>query len=100
LLLDGLNADQYELITMRKDVNILDKKIREFKFAKQDAEKLVTEKKNLEGLIDLKEKEMEEVQEIRDAFLRAVGNLVHETVPCHKDEVGIFPHAFIIAQKE
>ncbi len=43
---------------------------------------------------------MEEVQEIRDAFLSAVGNLVHETVPCHKDEVGIFPHAFIIAQKE
>lgn len=71
---------------MRKDVNILDKKIREFKFAKQDAEKLVREKKNLEGLIDLKEKEMEEVQEIRDAFLSAVGNLVHETVPCHKDE--------------
>ncbi len=32
MLLDGLNADQYELITMRKDVNILDKKIREFKF--------------------------------------------------------------------
>jgi hypothetical protein len=32
LLFDGLNADQYELITMRKDVNILDKKIREFKF--------------------------------------------------------------------
>jgi hypothetical protein len=32
LLVDGLNADQYELITMRKDVNILDKKIRELKF--------------------------------------------------------------------
>ncbi len=68
--------------------------------AKQDAEKLVTEKKNLEGLIDSKEKEMEEVQEIRDAFLSAVGNLVHETVPCHKDEVGLSPHACIIAQKE
>jgi seryl-tRNA synthetase len=68
--------------------------------AKQDAEKLVTEKKSLEGLIDSKEKEMEEVQEIRDAFLSAVGNLVHETVPCHKDEVGLSPHACIIAQKE
>ncbi|CAH9058476.1 unnamed protein product [Cuscuta epithymum] len=77
---------RFELDTLRKDFNRINKEVAKLKIAKQDASELINSTEENKKVTAKKEEEMQEAQAALNKRLEVIGNLVHDTVPVSNNE--------------
>ncbi|XP_008788904.1 serine--tRNA ligase-like [Phoenix dactylifera] len=77
---------QFELESLRKDFNRINKEVARLKIAKEDATEMIKSTEENKKLTAAKEVEVQEAKAALDARLETVGNLVHDSVPVSNDE--------------
>ncbi|RYR54274.1 hypothetical protein Ahy_A06g029536 isoform C [Arachis hypogaea] len=89
---DVINLDkewrkrQFELETLRKDFNKINKEISKLKRAGEDASNIITQSEETKKLIADKELEVRDTFKLLNSKLESIGNLVHDSVPVSNDE--------------
>ncbi|RYR04811.1 hypothetical protein Ahy_B06g084586 isoform C [Arachis hypogaea] len=89
---DVINLDkewrkrQFELETLRKDFNKINKEISKLKRAGEDATNIITQSEETKKLIADKELEVRDTFKLLNSKLESIGNLVHDSVPVSDDE--------------
>ncbi|XP_010938930.1 serine--tRNA ligase [Elaeis guineensis] len=77
---------QFELESLRKDFNRINKEVARLKIAKEDATEMIKSTEENKKLTAAKEVEVQEAKAALDARVETVGNLVHDSVPISNDE--------------
>ncbi|GLJ09272.1 hypothetical protein SUGI_0105380 [Cryptomeria japonica] len=77
---------QFELDTLRKEFNKINKEVAKLKIAKQDASEVIKQTEENKKLSAKKEIEVQEAKAALDSLLGVIGNLVHDSVPISDDE--------------
>ncbi|KAK8936738.1 hypothetical protein KSP39_PZI011912 [Platanthera zijinensis] len=78
---------QYELDSLRKDFNRMNKEISQLKIAKQDATEMIKSTNENKRLTEEKIEEVQQAKTVLETKLVSIGNLVHDSVPISLDEV-------------
>jgi len=77
---------RFELDNLKKQMNALSKQIGQKKRAKENADDLIAQTSDVKALIATNESETADLEEQRDALLRNLGNIVHDSVPVSDKE--------------
>ncbi|CAL0302285.1 unnamed protein product [Lupinus luteus] len=77
---------QFELETLRKDVNRISKEFAKIKIAGGDTTKLSSESEETKKQIAAKEVEVRDALTLLNSKLETIGNLIHDSVPVSNDE--------------
>ncbi|GLT41896.1 hypothetical protein SLA2020_159260 [Shorea laevis] len=77
---------QFEVESLRKEFNKINKQVAQLKIAKQDASEMIAKTDQIKQSIAEKEAEVKESWEALKAKLETIGNLVHDSVPVSNDE--------------
>uniref|UniRef100_A0A7S2ZGZ4 serine--tRNA ligase n=3 Tax=Rhodosorus marinus TaxID=101924 RepID=A0A7S2ZGZ4_9RHOD len=83
---EGWRKSRFEQDSCRRELNKLSKEVGLKKRAREDASELIAQTVEVKKTIAEAEKITAELEQKRDALLRNLGNLVHESVPTSKNE--------------
>ncbi|XP_072990796.1 serine--tRNA ligase [Typha latifolia] len=78
---------QFELESLRKEFNRINKEVARLKMLKEDASELIRSTEENKKKTAAKEAEVQEAKAAVDLLLEGIGNLVHDSVPVSNDEV-------------
>ncbi|KAL6146611.1 hypothetical protein ACLB2K_057289 [Fragaria x ananassa] len=77
---------QFELDSLRKEFNKINKKVAQLRISGQDATDVIKDTEENKKLTAEKEVEVREASNVVNSKLEGIGNLVHDSVPIHDDE--------------